>query len=128
MSDRRRPAALHRLLALRVLGVFALLLHLHASASMAGMGLAVGGDGQVICTAQGFVTLDAAAPDAPEMSPHACCDLCGACTAPAIGGGLRFDFGPVATGPSARMARPAAPRAPPAEYTPQSPRGPPQLS
>ncbi|MCB1887882.1 MAG: hypothetical protein KDH20_09770, partial [Rhodocyclaceae bacterium] len=112
MHRSRRHA--RQLFALRLLGVLALLLHLQASASM--LGMAMGGDGQVICTAQGLVSVDALGQEAPTLSPHACCDLCGACTAPAIGGGARFDFGPVAEAPSARLTRPAAPRAPPRDH------------
>ncbi len=121
LSPRQRLRA--RLLCL--LGVLAVLLHVHASAGMVGMGLDASGSGQVICTAQGLVSIDAVSPDGPSLSPHACCDLCGVCHSPAIGGGLRFDFAPAAGAPASHLAGPAAARAPPAAYRPQSPRAPP---
>ncbi|MCB1927247.1 MAG: hypothetical protein KDH17_04340 [Rhodocyclaceae bacterium] len=122
----KRHPLTRRRLALNFIGVLALLLHLASTASMAGMGI----DGQVICTAQGLVSISSLAPDEPagELA-HECCELgCVCATVPCDGCDAVFDFAADAASVLALVAAGAEARAPPSEYSPSEPRGPPPLS
>ena len=116
-----------RLNSLRLLGVLALLVHLYASAVMAHAPMA-GGE-TTICTSQGMlVSPEAGMPATDAGMAHACCDLCGACSAPALAHTDHLLFlsaiqlashplPPPGPAPSARVA-----------YSTAVPRGPPVLS